>query len=138
MSSGGGIDLVVVSVILLVRAIKELNLAHQAAEHAKTVNSIRMKTSTGEIHNVDVVVTDANNRPIGFQKQENGTYKVIADSAGLSAEQLKQQKATVNSIRRRYAYNTVMQELEKQGFQVVEEKKMEKDTVKLVARRWVG
>ena len=137
MSSGGGVVLIINSVILLVRAIQELNLAHETVRDLKQQDQIKMQTSTGETYKVDVVVKDTNNRPIGFQKQENGTYKVIADSAGLTPEQLKKQKDTINSIRRRYAYNTVIQELNKQGYQVVEEKKLEKDTVKLVARRWV-
>jgi hypothetical protein len=82
------------------------------------------------------VVKDSNNRQVGFQKQENGTYKVIADSAGLNPEQLRKQKETINSIKRKYAYNMVVQELNKQGYRVVEEKKLEKDIVKLVARKW--
>ena len=78
----------------------------------------------------------AHDRVVTLAIFENGTYKVVADSAGLNPEQLREQKETINSIKRRYAYNMVIQELNKQGYQVVEEKKMEKDTVKLVARKW--
>jgi TFIIF-interacting CTD phosphatase-like protein len=135
MSSGGGIDLIIVSVAMLVRAIEELNLAHKRVE-AMQKEKIKMQMTTGETVDVDVVVKDPNNRQIGFQKQQDGTYKVIADSAGLTRDQMRKQKDTINSIKRKYAYNMVVQELKKQGFQVVEEKKVEKDTVKLVARKW--
>jgi hypothetical protein len=135
MSSGGGIDLVIISAVMLFRAIEELKLAHQRVNTMQT-EKLKIQMSTGEKVDVDVVVKDSNNRQVGFQKQENGTYKVIADSAGLNPEQLRKQKETINSIKRKYAYNMVVQELNKQGYRVVEEKKLEKDIVKLVARKW--
>jgi hypothetical protein len=135
MSSLGGIDVVIISAIMLYKAIEEMALEHRKVD-ALEKEKLRMQMSTGESVAVDVVVKDPNNRQIGFQKQPDGTYKVIADSAGLAPEQMKKQQETINGIRRRYAYNMVVQELSKQGYQVVEEKKMEKDTVKLVARKW--
>ncbi len=135
MSSGGGINLIIVSTIMLFRAIEELKLAHHKVDTVQH-EKLKMQMSTGESVEVDIAVKDPNNRQIGFQKQQDGTYKVIADSAGLNPEQLRKQKETINGIKRKYAYNMVVQELKKQGYQVVEEKKMEKDTIKLVARKW--
>lgn len=128
MSSHGGITLVIRSIALLIKAITELNLAVQEMK--------QIKTADGRVYSVDLVVKDENNRSIGFQKQADGTYKVIADSSGLSARQLKQQQRFINRIKQRYAYDTVLQELKKHGYQVTEEKKIQEDTVKLTARRW--
>lgn len=130
MSSGGYIGLVINNIAALIEAIGELNAACQ--------QKAKMKTSDGIIHNVDVLVKDENNRNIGFEKQKDGSYVVIADSAGLTPVQLKKQKAFINNIKRKYAYNMILGELRKKGYQIAEEKKVEKNTIKLVARRWVS
>ncbi|MDD4954774.1 MAG: DUF1257 domain-containing protein [Candidatus Omnitrophica bacterium] len=130
MSSGGTINLTLNSILMLLEAIKELNIASQ--------EKARMKASDGMMHNVDVMVKDENNKDIGFEKQKDGSYAVIADSAGLTPQQLKKQNEFVNKIRQRYAYNAVLNELKKKGYQLAEEGKAEKNTIKLVARRWVS
>lgn len=136
MSSFGGIDLAIYSIAGLIKAISDLNLAYQDIRHYQKEQ--KMTTADGKIYNVDVIVKDEFNRSIGFQKQKNGSYKVIADSYGLNTEQLKKQREFINQIKRRYAYNMVVGELKKQGYQITEEKKIEKDTIKLTARRWVA
>ncbi len=130
MSSGGSVGLLIHNVGLLIQAIGELNAA--CREKAK------MKATDGKIYDVDVVVKDENNREIGFQKQKDGSYAVIADCAGLNSAQLKKQNEFINKIKQRYAYNMILNELKKKGYQLAEEKKMEKNTIKLVARRWVS
>ncbi|MEW6620982.1 MAG: DUF1257 domain-containing protein [bacterium] len=132
MSSHGGIIVYFIrNVAQLIETIKDLQLTYQQMENLK------MQTTDGKIHNVEVIVKDENNRQIGFQKQNDGTYKIIADSTGLTAEQLKKQQMCINKIKQHYAYNVVIQELKKQGYQLVEEKKVEKNTLKLIARRWI-
>ncbi|MEW6609787.1 MAG: DUF1257 domain-containing protein [bacterium] len=132
MSSHGGIIVYFIrNVAQLIETIKDLQLTYQQMENLK------MQTTDGKIHNVEVIVKDENNRQIGFQKQNDGTYKIIADSTGLTAEQLRKQQMYINKIKQHYAYNVVIQELKKQGYQLVEEKKVEKNTLKLIARRWI-
>jgi len=130
MSSGGSVNLLIHNIDSLIQAISDLNAA--CREKAK------MKATDGKIYDVDVVVKDENNREIGFQKQKDGSYAVIADCAGLNSAQLKKQNEFINKIKQRYAYNTILNELKKKGYQLAEEKKMEKNTIKLVARRWVS
>ena len=130
MSHGGVIQLVIASILGLMQALKDLNMAYETKRQIESAN--------GDFVNVDIVVKDENNRSIGFQKQKDGRYKVIADSKGLTSAQLKKQQQFINRIKQRYAYNMIVGELKKQGYQVTEEKKVEKDLVKLVARRWVG
>ncbi|MFA5148764.1 MAG: DUF1257 domain-containing protein, partial [Candidatus Omnitrophota bacterium] len=71
------------------------------------------------------------------QKQKDGTYKVLAEMGGLTAEEAKKQLKLVNEIRKKYAYNTVMSELRRQGYQVAEEK-AEGKQVRILARKWVA
>lgn len=130
MSSGGYFNLAISSIAALIQAIGDLNAACQ--------EKAQMKAVDGTIHNVDVMVKDTNGRDVGFEKQKDGTYVIIADSAGLNQSQLKKQTEFINKIKQRYAYNMVITELKKKGYQVAEEKKVEANTVKLVARRWVS
>ncbi|MCM8801182.1 MAG: DUF1257 domain-containing protein [Candidatus Omnitrophica bacterium] len=129
MSSTGGIELIIRSLASLLQAIGDLRLACEEKKE--------MQTTDGKIYNVDVVVKDENNRSIGFQKQKDGSYRIIADSYGLNSAQLKKQQEFINKIKRRYAYNMVIDQLKKQGYQISEEK-IEKDTIKLIGRRWVA
>ncbi len=134
MSSCGGIDLLIISVPILIKVLRDLMLNYELASEKKKI----ITTTDGKIHNVDLVVRDEFDKDIGFQKQKDGSYKIIADSSGLNPTQLKKQKELINKIKRQYAYSMVVQELKKQGYQITEEKKVEKDTVKLTARRWVA
>lgn len=129
MSSLFGIDLLIVSVGALMAAASELKVAHEQKK--------QMRTHDGSVHPVEVVIKDENNREIGFQKQKDGSYKIIADEAGLSQNQVKKQQQLINKVKQRYAYTMVVQELKKQGYQVAEEKAAEKGAIKLIVRKWV-
>jgi|WetSurMetagenome_2_1015567.scaffolds.fasta_scaffold325348_2 hypothetical protein len=130
MSHGGGIVVLIRSIEALMDAISDLKLAQEKMK--------QIETADGKIYKVDVAVKDENNKLVGFQKQKDGSYKIIADSRGLNTMQLKKQQQFVNSIKKRYAYNMIIKELNKQGYQIAEEKQVENDTVKIIARRWVG
>jgi Protein of unknown function (DUF1257) len=94
----------------------------------ETVRGYRGKTTTAE-----VVVEQDNNYDIGFSW--NGTeYELVADL------QYWQQAWSVdgflNRVTQRYAYNTVMTETSKQGFQVAEQQKNQDGSIRLVLQRW--
>lgn len=129
MSSLFGIDLLIMSVGALMAAVSDLKVAHEQKK--------QMRTHDGNTHAVDMVIKDENAREIGFQKQKDGTYKVIADATDLTQSQVKKQQQLINKVKQRYAYNMVVQELKKQGYQVAEEKPAEKGAIKLVVRKWV-
>ena len=95
-----------------------------------------MRTTDGKVHKVELVTKDELGRQIGFQKTAKGDYRIIADCAGLNNEQLKKQQNFIKQIRQRYSYNTVIQELKKQGYIIAEEEKVQTNTIRLVARKW--
>jgi|GEM_PF-922064 len=140
MSSIGGFDLAIYSIVGLIKTINDLRLAYQDLQDLRFYQKEqKMTTTDGKIYNnVEVIVKDENNRSIGFQKQKDGSYRIIADNYGLNPEQIKKQKEFINKIKRRYAYNMLIQELKKQGYEIYEEKKLEKDVVKLIARKWIA
>ncbi|RMF27792.1 MAG: DUF1257 domain-containing protein [Cyanobacteria bacterium J083] len=87
----------------------------------------------GKTHAAEVVIEQDNNYDIGFSW--NGKeYELVADL------QYWQQPLTVDGflqqVTQRYAYNTVLAETSKQGFQVTEEQKNKDGSIRLVVQRW--
>ena len=86
-----------------------------------------------QTHNAEVVIEQDNSYDIGFSW--NGQeYELVADL------QYWQQPWSVdgflNRVTQGYAYQTVMKETSKQGFQVAEEQKNEDGSIRLVVQRW--
>ncbi|HEY9743253.1 MAG TPA: DUF1257 domain-containing protein [Coleofasciculaceae cyanobacterium] len=93
-----------------------------------TVRGYRGQTSTAE-----VVIEQDNNYDIGFSW--NGKeYELVADL------QYWQQPLSVDGflkqVTQRYAYQAVMQETAKQGFQVAEQQQNKDGSIRLVVQRW--
>ena len=87
----------------------------------------------GQTHTAEVVVEQDNGYDIGFSW--NGReYELVADL------QFWQQNGSVErflqKVTQQYAYQTVMSETAKQGFQVAEEQKNEDGSIRLVLQRW--
>ncbi|MDJ0578334.1 MAG: DUF1257 domain-containing protein [Xenococcaceae cyanobacterium MO_234.B1] len=87
----------------------------------------------GQTRNAAVVVEQDNNYDIGFSW--NGSeYELVADL------QYWKQPLTVDGFLRqvtqRYAYHTVVETTNKQGFNISEEQKNEDGSIRLVVQRW--
>ncbi len=87
----------------------------------------------GQTSNAEVVVEQENNYDIGFSW--NGKeYELVADL------QYWQQPLTVDGFLKRvtqsYAYHTVVEETNKQGFAISEQQKNEDGSIRLVVQRW--
>jgi hypothetical protein len=91
----------------------------------------------GNTETADVVIAQDNGYDIGFRRNpETSDYELVADL------QYWKQPLTVEGFLRqvtqRYAYNTVVSETSRQGFQVAEEQVREDGSVRLVVQRWNG
>lgn len=128
MSSAASIITDICDLIALKRTLADLQAQY---EEEKT-----MTTSSGVTHQVDVVIKDPQGRDIGLTKTKKGDYQFVADTKGLTKEQLKRQQVFINKIKQKYAYNQVVNELKKQGYVIAEEQKVQNNTIKLVARKW--
>lgn len=91
-------------------------------------------------HNVDIAVKKSGGYGLGFVKNPEGTYDMIADWWGVSgngertiAEELKQQAET---IQKEYAKKIVLEQTAADGFDVVSETEETDGTVRIVVRRW--
>ncbi|MBE9041171.1 DUF1257 domain-containing protein [Oscillatoriales cyanobacterium LEGE 11467] len=87
----------------------------------------------GQTHTAQVVVEQDNGYDIGFSW--NGQeYELVTDL------QFWQQNGSVErflqKVTQQYAYQTVMSETAKQGFQVAEQQKNEDGSIRLVLQRW--
>ncbi len=87
----------------------------------------------GQTRTAEVVIEQKNDYDIGFSWNGN-EYELVADL------QYWQQPWSVdgflNRVSQRYAYQTVIQETAKQGFQVAEQQKNEDGSIRLVVQRW--
>ncbi|MEA5449522.1 DUF1257 domain-containing protein [Leptolyngbya sp. CCNP1308] len=91
----------------------------------------------GQTQTADVVIPQDNGYDIGFRRNpETCDYELVADL------QYWRQPLTVegflSQVTQRYAYNTVVSETSRQGFQLAEEQVREDGSVRLVVQRWNG
>jgi hypothetical protein len=91
----------------------------------------------GQAQLAEVVIPQDNGYDIGFRRNpETSDFELVADL------QYWQQPLTVEGFLRqvtqRYAYNTVVSETTRQGFQLAEEQVREDGSVRLVVQRWNG
>lgn len=89
----------------------------------------------GQTINAEVAIEQENGYDIGFRWNGN-EYELVADL------QYWQQSCSVdrflNKITQRYAFQTVLNEATKQGFQVAEQQQNEDGSIRLVVQRWRG
>lgn len=87
----------------------------------------------GQTRTAEVVIEQDNGYDIGFSS--NGQeYELVADL------QFWQQAWSVdrflNKVTQRYAYQTVLSETSKQGFQVAEQQQNQDGSIRLLVQRW--
>ena len=82
--------------------------------------------------NADLVVTMGGQYDVGFSQQKTGEVLMVADLWGLKIDK----NTFLNQINQRYAYFTVMEQAEAQGFQVTTEENQQDGSIRLVMQRW--
>lgn len=92
------------------------------------------------LHNVDIAARKSGGYSLGFLKNPDGTYDLVADWYGVHgkkeqqiAEELKRQ---AGAIQKEYAKKMVLKQAKKDGFEVVTETEQQDGTVRIVVRRW--
>lgn len=91
-------------------------------------------------HNVDIAVKTAKGYGVGFIRNADGTYDMVADWWGVSgaggkkiAAELQQQAET---IQKEYAKKMVLEQTKKEGYEVVSQAEEADGTIRIVVRRW--
>jgi hypothetical protein len=93
---------------------------------------------------VDIAVRMPEGYEVGFSRNAEGTYDIVADWWGVRgttqedfAGRLQREFDQVERrIRQEYAVYVAMENLQRQGFRVVEQSKAPDGSVRLLARRW--
>jgi len=129
MSASTTVVTLITSLVGLIATLREMRVVYKKLD--------RMKTLSGQEHQVELVVESPQGRQIGFQKTVEGHYEATADTHGLGATEVRDQAKFIRKIVQRYAYKKVLDQLKAQGYVVAEEEQKADDTVRLVVRKWV-
>lgn len=83
----------------------------------------------------DLVVDTGTGIDIGFARTDSG-YEVIADWEFIERRSELTRSSFMATLRRRYSYHKVLEQVSKAGFTVVEERQEDGEGVTLRVRRW--
>lgn len=111
---------------LLLASLKELGYD---VEEKTSINGYR-----GQQSPVDIAVRMRQGYDVGFVLGADGTYSFVADWFGVQG--ISEQQFTDN-VKQQYALATVIDQINRQGFNVVEQQRDADGQVRLVVRRWV-
>ncbi|HWR44700.1 DUF1257 domain-containing protein [Sporomusa sp.] len=111
---------------LLLSCLKELGYE---VEEKMSIRGYR-----GQETPVDIAVRMRQGYDVGFTLGPDGTYSFVADWFGVQG--VTEQQFTAK-VQQHYALATVMEQVNRQGFNVVEQQQDANGQIRLVVRRWV-
>ncbi len=116
---------------ILVRCLEEM--------HYEVHEDGVIKGYHGQQH-VDLSVKTGRGYAIGFKKNEEGCYDLVADWWGVKGAEkdrfLRDLQSKVQRINREYALAMIKERSEREGYSLVSEEQEEDGTIRLVVRRW--
>ena len=89
----------------------------------------------GQLHEAEMVIDTKSSYDIGVVKTVDG-YELVGDWEMLQVRAGIEQDEFVGELNKKYAYYKVMDEVAKQGYELVEETEDEKQVVTVKIRRW--
>lgn len=115
-------------------------LVHCLQEMGYTIETDTEIQGYHGLHTVDIAARRSSGYALGFVKNADGTFDLIADWYGVAgkkerqvAEDLKKQ---AGSLQKEYAKQMVLEQAKKDGFEVVTETEESDGSVRIVVRRW--
>ena len=100
--------------------------------HKVEVNT-QVRGYEGDRTNAEYVIRRSNGYDIGFRKDGDDNYELIADFWGVGINQSQ----FVNEIQQKYAHKMLLNTAESQGYTVEAEEVMQDGTVRVVVGRWI-
>ena len=91
------------------------------------------------LRQVDLSVRTKDGNGIGFVRDRDGSYTLIADWYGMGRKDQKilaRLNTTLAQVQRHYAERMVLEKTMQQGFSVVERAEEPDGTIRIVVRRW--
>lgn len=104
------------------------NLGYEVEENAA------IRGYRGQETQVDIAVRMQRGYDVGFTLSADGTYNFVADWFGVEGTN---EQEFVAKVQQQYALVTVMDQVNRQGFNVVEQQRDANGAIRIVARRWV-
>jgi hypothetical protein len=89
----------------------------------------------GELTDAIAVIDTNSTYDIGIVQTQDG-YGLIGDWDMLKVRAGIEQDEFIQELNKKYAYTKILEEVAKQGFQVVEEEENEQQVVRVRVRRW--
>ncbi len=115
---------------LLLRALKNLNLAHESSKDGCFVQGFM-----DEKISCDIRLSTGSKYDIGLSLGKDGCFEFKADWEMLKYEDLDVEKFK-NKILQRYSYESVKLSLERQGYDIEEEIQQDDGTIQMVVSQW--
>ena len=99
-----------------------------------TVEDKAIRGYQNQLHEADLIIKQSNNHDIGF-KWNGSEYELVTDlmfwSQSFSVDKF------LNQVNQRYAYNSIIQVSQNEGFQFSKVENQEDGSVRLLLRRFV-
>jgi Protein of unknown function (DUF1257) len=100
--------------------------------HKVEVNT-QVRSYQGDRTNAEYVIRRSNGYDIGFRKDGDDNYELIADFWGTGINQAQ----FVNEIQQKYAHQMLLHTAATQGYSIEAEEVLEDGTVRVVVGRWI-
>lgn len=117
--------------ICLIRALKDLGYEFEEAEEHQTV---KVRGYQGQKADGMIAIKASKTYDIGVKMAEDGTMEFFADWWGVETTRGVTEEEFMKKLTRRYSYHMVMQEIEKKGWTLEEQK--EGEQIHLHVRTW--
>jgi hypothetical protein len=92
-------------------------------------------------HTVDIAATTKQGFGIGFVRNNDGNFDMVADWWGVKArsqtKMVEELRAQAGAIQKEYAKMLVLEQTVKDGFEVISQTEEKDGTVRIVVRRWI-
>ncbi|AFY92290.1 DUF1257 domain-containing protein [Chamaesiphon minutus] len=99
----------------------------------KVETNAQVRGYQGDRINAEYVIRRQNGYDIGFRKDSDDNYELIADFWGTGINQVQ----FVNEIQQKYAHKMLLTTAETQGYTIEAEEVLNDGTVRVVVGRWV-
>ena len=118
------------NLLILKKVIEELGYTwREGSQH------VQVRGYRGQKLDADIVIDTKSSYDIGVVATEDG-YTFVGDWDMIMTRAGIEQDEFMKKVTQRYSYHTVMEEIKKKGYEVVEETTGVEQTVKLVVRKW--
>ncbi|KKN01975.1 hypothetical protein LCGC14_1122420 [marine sediment metagenome] len=87
----------------------------------------------GQKRNIDILVKLKGSYDIGFARNKDGSFSIIADWWGVT--NVKKEEFT-RMVNQNYSLNMIRREMKKKGYKIVKQTNLEDKSIKVVVRKW--